>query len=240
MAGKLRVKLAAAVLLLGSTAAVVAGLADAEEPPPVRTDLFPALYEKLKNDAALQALWRACPADIYRSKAAFWVGQIDSFDIAVSECEADPFGCHQACFQGLNENACFSLALAFQYNSGEEFSRYWEAMFARACAAGSAGGCTNRGAGIRNGGFADEPFDNISYEARERCMFRTFQSSCQAGDAWGCAMHGQSYHYGEGVPANAGKAAEFYRKACDINPDFAACDYAKEQLEAMGVSLQVK
>lgn len=234
MAGKLRAKVAAATLLIGFTA----GPTDAEEPSAVRKDLFSKLYEKLRNDADLQQLWRACPADIYRSKAAFWVGQIDSFDIEVSECEADPFGCHRACFEGLNENACFSLALAFQYNVGEKFSRYWEAMFARACAAGSAGGCTNRGAGIRNGDFVDEPFNKVSIEAREGCLFRTFQTSCMASDAWGCTMHGQSYQYGEGVAADSKKAAEFYRKACDINPDFDACDYAKEQLEEM--SLQVK
>jgi TPR repeat protein len=232
MAGKFRVKLAAAALLLGFTA----GLAAAQGPPAVKTDMFPALFEKIRNDADLQELWSACPADIYRTKAAFWVGQIDSSDIDVSECEADPFACHRACFQGLNENACFSLALALQRNAEEKFSRYWEAMFARACAAGHDGGCTNRGAGIRNGLYNDDPFTARSEIARNSCLFRTFQTSCRAGDAWGCTMHAQSYQYGEGVPVDRDKAAEFYRKACDIHPDFDACYYAEEQLQKLGIA----
>lgn len=208
------------------------------ELPPARADLFPTLFEKLRSDAGLQALWASCPADIYRREAAFWTGVIDNPDVEVGECEADPLGCHQECMQARNENACFSLALALQYNLEEPFSRHWEALFARACATGLDGGCTNRGAGIRNGLYEDDPFSSRPDEVRDACLFRTFQLACSEGDAWGCAMHGQSYQYGEGVASDTAKAAQFYRKSCDIDPDFSACEYAQGQLREMAVPPQ--
>jgi hypothetical protein len=211
----------------------VAGSGGAQESHTIRTDLFPGLFEKLKNDAALQALWGSCPADIYRREAAFWTSYAGNPDIKVEECEADPVGCYDNCFQARNENACFALARAFQDNSEEKFSRYWEALFARACAVGSDGACTNRGAGIRNGLYEDDPFTAMPEGERDSCLFRTFQASCRSGDAWGCTMYGQSYQYGEGVAVDPVKAAEFYRKSCEIDPDFDACDYAKEQLAEM-------
>ena len=41
---------------------------------------------------------------------------------------------------------------------------------------------------------------------------------------------------GEGVAIDSAKAAEAYRKSCQISAAFAACDYAKSQLKTMGLS----
>lgn len=212
--------------------AALAGGAAAQEQP-VRTDLFPRLFERLRKDVDLQALWASCPADIYRLRAGFWSGYIEMPAVEKAECEADPADCHDRCFAGRNEEACFALAQAFQDNAGEEFSRYWEAMYAQACATGSAGGCTNRGAGIRNGGYEDDPLAKATQKVRDTCLFRTFSVACDADDAWGCTMLGQAYQHGEGVAESREQAGRFYGKSCDIDPDFPACDYAKELTEAM-------
>jgi len=227
--------LMAAMLLPAAFAPAIA-----EETRPIRTDLFPAIFEKLKSDAALQSLWADCPADIYRKEAAFWSGAIDNREVELEQCEADPQACYSECFQARNENACFELGRAFQDNMETKFSRYWEALFARACATGQGGGCTNRAAGIRNGLYEDDPFTSKSELVRNACLFRTFELTCREGDAWGCTMHGQSYQYGEGVAQDRAKAEAAYRKSCEIDPDFASCEFAKGQLEAMGISLQPK
>lgn len=236
MAVTFRILMAALLLLLPTAF----GSATAGETREVRTDLFPAIFDKLRNDASLQSLWASCPADIYRKEAAFWSGAIDNPDVEVEQCEADPQACYAECFQARNENACFGLARAFQGNMQTRFSAYWEALFARACATGHDGACTNRGAGIRNGFYEDDPFTKKPEEVRNACLFRTFELTCREGDAWGCAMHGQSYQYGEGVMQDRAKAEAAYRKSCEIDPDFASCAYAKGQLEEMGISLQGK
>ena len=224
----------AAFAVMATIGAMGPGAAE-DKPAASKADLFAPLYLKLKDDQALQAFWRRCPADIYRRSPA---SSKASADIEKAQCLADPSSCHAACFQGHNENACFALALAVEEQSGDEAPHhYQELLFARACASGSAGGCTNRAAGIRNGLYKDDPFTTKPKPARNACLFRSFQAACLAGDAWGCTMYGQSYENGEGVAASSAKAAEFYRKACKIDPDFAACDYAKSQLEGMGRSL---
>jgi TPR repeat protein len=104
-------------------------------------------------------------------------------------------------------------------------------MFAVACATGSAGGCTNRGAGIRNGFYDDDPFTGKSDEVRDACLFRTFEKTCLMDDPWGCTMHGMSFQYGEGVEADTEVAREFYLRSCALEPDFAACETAREQID---------
>lgn len=202
-----------------------------DKPAADGAELFAPLYRKLKDDSALQALWRRCPADIYRRNGTA------SSDVETAQCQADPASCHAACFEEHNENACFSLALALEGRPDKEASlNYQELLYARACASGSAGGCTNRAAGIRNGQYENDPFTTKPERVRNACLFRSFQVACLAGDAWGCTMYGQSYENGEGVAVDSAKAAEAYRKSCKISADFAACDYAKSQLKTMGLS----
>jgi TPR repeat protein len=148
-------------------------------------------------------------------------------DTEVEACEADPAYCHSACTQALSGEACFSLGRAMQDNEPETKGRHYEALFTQACALGHAGGCTNRGGGIRNGGYEDDPFRAVDDAERESCLFRTFEVACGEEDAWGCAMLGQAYHRGEGVPADADSALRHYRQSCEISPDFAACQFAE-------------
>lgn len=230
-----------ALLVVGLAVATLMGAAPVmkaqEKSQPEQNNRFSTLLDKLEHDPAIKELWQSCPADLYRSRSAFWSGFLDNPRVKTAQCQADPLWCHTACFQYGNDNACFSLALALQLDEKADASHYSEPLFTRACATGSAGGCTNRGGGIRNGNFDNDPFAAKPESERNACLFRTFEIACQSGDAWGCAMHGQSYQYGEGVAENPDKAAEFFRKSCAISPDFVACDFAKRHLKEIGVSL---
>jgi TPR repeat protein len=199
-----------------------------------RTEAFPALFAKIAANAALQERWATCPADLYQSQRSLWSRFAGSRDVELEECEGNPYGCYYDCFEGGNENACFELGRAFQDHMEPTFSKNWETMFAHACAAGSRGGCTNRGAGIRNGGYEDDPFYTAKDEERDACLLRTFEISCSAEDPWGCTMLGQAYQYGEGTLVDTVKARTFYERSCEYEPDFAACDYAKNLMSELG------
>lgn len=196
-----------------------------------QADQYREIQRRLAANSQAQSLWNACPADIFKTEKAFWSGLIDNPDYEAGDCEQDAPGCYRHCFEARNENACFALALTLQLNTERALSRHWETMFAVACAMGSAGGCTNRGAGIRNGRYEDDPFSDKSEGVRDACLFRTFEQSCLADDAWGCTMHGMAYQYGEGVKADPEVAKEFYLRSCALVPDFDACDTAHEQID---------
>lgn len=213
----------AAVLLVGHS-----GLAQ-DEPKP-KTD-YGEIHRKLDQRPEIWTRWDQCPADIFRENRAMLSYLMSSRDYDLAECEEDAGACFTACFDGRNEHACFELARALQENTEREYSRYWEAMFAQSCATGSDGGCTNRGAGIVNGNYADDPFGKKSPEESATCGFRSFEVSCGAGDAWGCTMLGWEYKSGEATARDVEKAKAAFTKSCAINDNFVACDYARDELK---------
>lgn len=104
---------------------------------------------------------------------------------------------------------------------------------ALACAVGYSAGCTNRAAGIRNRRYQDHTFHDASVVDKQSCEYRSFLLDCDRRGARGCAMLGQSYRTGEGVAAQPQRARAAYQTSYEINPKFAACDFAKRQLEIM-------
>ncbi len=216
----------AATLLLAS----LASAQDEKDDEPLYDAAAMARVEALLDaDAKIAGRYAQCPADVFGTDRPFF-GDLGK-DIKVETCEADPAYCHSACVQALSGRACMGLARAMQDNEPETKGRYYESLFTQACATGRASGCTNRGGGIRNGGYADDPFRDVAQEAREGCLFRSFEIACAGDDAWGCAMLGQSYHYGEGVAADADAALRHYRRSCEIDSDFAACRFAESGIE---------
>lgn len=215
---------------------VAARPAPAEENPVAQTELMKVMAA-IDAAPALAARYKTCPADIRNQNASLWRWFADSPELEMPACAEDTQQCATACFESRNENACFSLARVLQENLDEDKSRYWETMFAQACATGSAGGCTNRGGGIRNGGYSDDPLSDLDEPAKNACLFRTFEASCGDEDAWGCFMFGQAYHYGEGAQPDKERAIRAYRKSCDIDPDFVACDYAKSNLNELDAAV---
>ncbi len=127
----------------------------------------------------------------------------------------------------MNGQACFSLARVLQEHGAPAFDRHYEPLFALACAIGKPGGCTNRGGGIRNGGYAADPSKSWSEAEKATCLRRTFKIACENEDAWGCAMYGQSLFTGEGGAQDDAAAAAAFEKSCAINPDFDSCEFAQ-------------
>lgn len=212
-------------------AATAGGGAPDDEEPAIDEAGFAEVQRAMDAEALFAAAHQACPADLFETEKPFWRAMTRDRRVRVSACEADAMGCYRRCVEARSGNACFSLARALQDNLARDAGRYWEMLFAHACAIGHAGGCTNRGAGIRNGGYESEPFDAV--DDRDQCLLRTFETACEREDAWGCAMHGQSYHYGEGVAPDTQMARRYYTRSCEISPEFAACHFAREGIAAI-------
>ncbi len=186
----------------------------------------------MDRDQSLLASLQRCPADLFRKEAELG-GSFPAHKTATKErCAAHPAECLSACVAGRSATHCFNLALAFEQDEAIA-ARYKEMLFAKACALGDASGCTNRGAYLRNTMEDSDPLRRVSEEELKACQHRTFKAACRNNDNWGCAMLGQSYRYGEGTPTSQASARRAYRKACKLDPNFAACESAREDLEEM-------
>ena len=217
--------LAAALLLWAAPARAQTPSLNLEEAQRVT-----ALMDK---DAPMRCTARVCPADVYATLTSPPERVIGPRKVADDYCAAYPGECYRLCAQGRSPVHCFRLAQTFEANISAIKPRYKLALFTFACATGSNGGCTNRGAGLRNGDYDDDPLRRLSRKAKQSCEFRTFRTACGKDDPWGCAMLGQSHSLGEGTPGSAARARRSYEKSCTLSPDFAACGFAKSDLEAM-------
>lgn len=166
-------------------------------------------------------MYAVCPADVYAPPRKPLV----SASVTEQSCAAYPGNCHVACTVLNSGPHCFALARALQMES-KNYHRTYEALFALACSKGYAAGCTNRGAGIRNGDYGDDPF--AGHPAAKSCSFRSFRIACRGNDSWGCAMEGQSHFNGEGTRKQRSVARARFNKACRLGPDFEACEFARD------------
>lgn len=211
----------ALTLLLCWAAALWPAPAAAQESPQARE-----VAAKIGGGGRWARLHAACPADLPRRRAASPAAELDE-----KACAAVPAGCLAACEAG-DGAACFRLARVYQQAKSHP-ARVWERLFAAACAGGHAAGCTNRAAGIRNGGYEDDPFRRVGPKRRDACLRRSFARACAGDDAWGCAMLGQSHRLGEGGARSPSQARGFYDKACRLAPDAPACEFARGGLSQL-------
>jgi hypothetical protein len=98
---------------------------------------------------------------------------------------------------------------------------------AHSCALGTAAGCTNRAARIRNLPDDLDPLWALSDADRISCLARTFRLACDNDDPWGCLMAGQSAALGEGSSPDLAQAQKDFERTCDLAPD-------KEAMPCMG------
>lgn len=192
-----------------------------------------AVTAMMENRPEVETLYGQCPADIFRSKASLQT-RIFGYDNTnkFNACDADPVSCATACFESLSPNDCFYTARVVQETEFGQDDDAYSKLFAFACAVGSPGGCTNRGASIRNVPRATDPLTALDEAARDDCLFRTFKLACREGDSWGCAMSGQTYEYGEGVGVDTNAALRTYERACGLTTeDFPSCRFAREGIE---------
>ena len=212
---------------------IMAGFAGAQE-----TDItaeFEAVITMMEDRTDVADAYGQCPADIYRSKASLQT-RLFGYDNTnkFNACDGDPVACAKACFDNLSPNDCFYTARVVQETEFGQDDDAYARLFAFACAVGSPGGCTNRGATIRNVPRATDPVTALDAAARDDCLFRTFKLACRDGDSWGCAMHAQAYEYGEGVAADANAALRSYERACGLtSEDFPSCQFARRGIERL-------
>ena len=204
----------------------------AAEKPTVTSD-FDAIGSRVRESSEIQSRYAVCPASIARKARPLWRPFWPSAEWSVKQCGEDVDACQSDCLTALNENACFALARTFEEAKPVVSPHIAQMLFAQACALGSRGGCTNRAAGIRNGQYDGDPMLSQPPGTLDGCYYDTFTISCADGDAWGCAMLGQSYQFGEGVEKNEPEARRHYLRACEINPDFSSCDFAKSHLQGL-------
>ncbi|MHB2264363.1 SEL1-like repeat protein [Aliihoeflea sp. PC F10.4] len=190
--------------------------------------------QAMENEPVFAEQYAQCPADLFESERPIWRIIVPDQDLDQFVCEQNAMHCYQRCTQSSAGGACLGLALALQDSDDDKDGRYHQQLFTRACSLGDASGCTNRGAGIRNGSYEDDPFVTMDESGRNACLFRTFETACGEDSEWGCAMLGQAHRFGEGTPRDIEKAKIAYENACGTNDTFAACRFATSALDEIG------
>lgn len=197
--------------------------------------------DRIASVPAIEALTRACPADIWKTREAargLPAGQDDGGNL--SACRADLANCTSRCVDGQDGASCGSLAHILETSGVPRMAMAGRRTYALACALGEPSGCTNRAAGIRNLPIPEDGLSQQMTPGIATCLRRSFAIACAAGNAWGCAMEGQALHLGEGGPADAKAARSRFRRACDLSDlheaqdtALAPCRFAREQLDLL-------
>ena len=220
---------------------LVPGAAPAQEidDTPTREALFNKpearqVSQRLRTEPRLLRSFATCPADTFERERPVWRRLAKPQEPSERTCALHPAECYDLCVRWANGPACFKLALAFTNHSLDvDDVLDKERFFALACALGYPAGCTNRAAGMRNGRYPGDPLREAPLASQQECEYRSFRIDCDRRGAWGCAMLGQAYRNGEGVMAQEARAQAAFEASCEINPKFAACDFAKQWLSEM-------
>ncbi len=194
----------------------------------------------IRGNADLQRNYQACPADVFRKETSLFSMFWTDGGMSAQACGADVKQCYESCALGKSGESCFRLALILETGSEAAANTDWDPLFNYSCALGRPSGCTNRAAGIRNGGYQHDLSEKWSEESRSLCLRRSFQIACKNDDAWGCAMYGQSLQLGEGGGADPSAAAAAFEKSCALDPDFPSCEFSKLHLKVLEIGRQAK
>ena len=220
-------------VVYGLIFAVAAGLSESRAQEKAAEDTKPNI-EKLRLVAVLQRdneriqkYYNGCPADVYGSERSAIGKLLFGVETSAKSCGIEPEACYELCIGGDGE-VCFSLGQAMEEYVAVVGAGRGQPFFALGCAAGNALSCTNRGAGMRNGGYPDDPAQQWPLSERQKCQFRLFERACANKTGWGCVMLGQAYANGEGVKADAAKARLHYDRTCAESADKNACDFARQ------------
>jgi hypothetical protein len=229
-------------IIAGVTVGAVLAFTRVDEERPADPPGAAALQQaadRLANVPGIVDLLATCPADAWLSRVDMAAGDIWQ----QGACLSDFDGCLEACVAGNSATACRTTARAIELSDDPyamdpaiDLSR--RQAYALACALGSASGCTNRAAALRNAAqVAPDPLSDLTQGARDLCLYRSFSSACDAGSEWGCAMSGQSYHLGEGTTRDEARARVQLLRACEgstgVEPEdtaHAPCRFARNLL----------
>jgi len=201
----------------------------------IPADLVTSAISGVAAADGVDALYAACPADYYASHKSWWRGLIrGDKSVSFEFCKKNFDRCTSLCLTESDAKACVNLGRILENRKEDGARAASRKAHALSCAFGRAGGCTNRGGGLRNRTVPGDPMQSATVDLKA-CLFRSFDQACSEGDSWGCAMSGQTYQLGEGVAADPARAKRLYQRACDLasSPKFASCSFAQSRLNAL-------
>ena len=213
-------------LILGGFLALVPGLSLAQQgvSPEIRV-----VAGSILDSQGFMADVQTCPADLMGTR--FGQPQPEGYVSQKAHCTENPTLCLADCQAG-DASMCFGLALVMSSVSDDLGSAETvkEMLYARSCALGSPGGCTNRAAGMRFYRALDPISDVKSKPDVQICAHRSFRRTCDADHGWGCAMHGQFLKDGIGTGVDVDAANRAFDQACEISPNTESgpCKYARQ------------
>ncbi|UOB53459.1 hypothetical protein [Acinetobacter junii] len=140
----------------------------------------------------------------------------NSYRDIISTCENNKFECYQSCVEN-DAVACYLVAVSLQEANYELPA---EQVFQRSCELGIASGCTNRAAGILN-------FTEHLTTEQKKCIFSTFEKTCDWRDPWGCTMFADQLISEENAEPNYKKALNVLNYSCKYSDTDPACQSAK-------------
>ena len=181
---------------------------------PSLNPVFNSIVNDIENREIFRNNLQKCPAS---SSPIIQILLASAPNSTINICEDNQSKCYQLCLKN-DGVACYFSALSLQ-DANYKFTA--EQLFQRSCELGIASGCTNRTAGMLN--FAE----HLTTE-QKKCIFSTFEKTCDWRDPWGCTMFADQLISEENTEPNYKKALNVLNYSCKYGGGDPACQSAKE------------
>ncbi|MGE8643961.1 hypothetical protein [Acinetobacter vivianii] len=187
---------------------------DSSSTAPSLNPAFNSIVNDIKNQEVFRNNLQKCPS----SSSPIIQTLLSSIsDSTVNACEDNQSKCYQLCLKN-DAVACYFSALSLQEAN---YKLPAEQLFQRSCELGVASGCTNRAAGMLS-------FTEHLTAEQKKCIFSTFEKTCDWRDPWGCTMFADQLISEENTEPNYKKALNVLNYSCKYGNDDPACQSAKE------------
>lgn len=187
---------------------------DSSSTAPSLNPVFDSIVNDIKNQEIFRNNLQKCPANSAPIRQTLLSSTSDS---TMNACEDNQSKCYQLCLKN-DGVACYFSALSLQEAN---YKLPAEQLFQRSCELGVASGCTNRAAGMLN-------FTEHLTAEQKKCIFSTFEKTCDWRDPWGCTMFADQLISEENTEPNYKKALNVLKYSCKYGNDDPACQSAKE------------
>lgn len=188
--------------------------------------VFNSIVKDIENQEVFRNNLQKCPASSSPVIQTLFPSTSDS---TTNACEDNQSKCYQLCLKN-DAVACYFSALSLQEAN---YKLPAEQLFQRSCELGIASGCTNRAAGMLN-------FTKHLTAEQKKCIFSTFEKTCDWRDPWGCTMFADQLISEENTEPNYKKALNALNYSCKYGEDDPACQSAKELQKFINSKLKQK
>ncbi|MCU4580498.1 sel1 repeat family protein [Acinetobacter gyllenbergii] len=187
---------------------------DGSSTAPSLNPVFNSIVNDIKNQEVFRNNLQKCPAS---SSPILQILLSSTSERTINACEDNQSKCYQLCLKN-DAVACYFSALSLQEANHKLPA---EQLFQRSCELGVASGCTNRAAGMLS-------FTEHLTAEQKKCIFSTFEKTCDWRDPWGCTMFADQLISEENTEPNYKKALNVLNYSCKYGNDDPACQSAKE------------